>query len=274
MEIELRKLFIDCSDIDIVNQFGLETEEKHISELSHNDLINDQPYARIRRFNSSANRLVKSLQRVQGLGLLLREEKLIIEENGVVIDVLLEHRDACRDAYINFDVMIEKVKTLCRYYFFMDILKTDNFPHWWQALEQYKVLGAEKWNYISVFLSYCKQLYFDPIVQKVIQIRNDDLHFDSPFDLIEYDFKEGTLIPVIVKYVHSNQDLHNDLVHSINLLIHVISSLQCVIVNITVYDLYMHLQYLGLSHPRLYKVNERYKVERDKFNDQNNSEVD
>ncbi len=226
------------------------------------------------RFNSSANRLVKSLQRVQGLGLLLREEKLIIEENEAVIDVLLEHRDACRDAYINFDVMIEKVKTLCRYYLFMDILKTDNFPHWWQALEQYKVLGAEKWNYISVFFSYCKQLYFDPIVQKVIQIRNDDLHFDSPFDLIEYDFKEGTLIPVAIKYVNSNQDLHNDLVHSVNLLIPVISSLQSILENISIYDLYMQLEHKGLTHSRLYKVNERYKAERKNFNCQNNRAIE
>lgn len=170
--------------------------------------------------------------------------------------------------------MLDKVKVLCRYYFFMNVLKTDKYSHWYQALEQYKALDDIKWGYISDFLDCCKMLYSDSIVRKVMDIRNKDLHFDSPFDLMEYDYKEGTIIPVAIKYVYSNQDLHNDLVHSINLLIHVISSLQCVIENITVYDLYMHLQYLGLSHPRLYKVNERYKVERDKFNDQNNSEVD
>ena len=274
MEIELRKLFIDCSNIDVVNQFGLETEEKHISELSHNDLINDQPYARIMRFNSSAKRLVRSLQRVHGFGQLLSEEKNIIEENGIKVDVLFEHREACRDAYVNFDVMLDKVKVLCRYYFFMNVLKTDKYSHWYQALEQYKALDDKKWGYISGFLHCCKMLYSDSIVRKVMDIRNKDLHFDSPFDLIEYDYKEGTIIPVAIKYVYSNQDLHKDLVHSVNLLIPVISSLQSILENISVYDLYMQLEHKGLMHSRLYKVNERYKVERENFNYQNNREIE
>lgn len=274
MEIELEKLFIDCSNIDIMNHFALETEVKYLDEFSHNDLINDQPYARIMRFNSSAKRLVRSLQRVHGFGQLLREEKNIIEENDIIVDVLFEHREACRDAYVNFYVMLEKVKVLCRYYFFMNVLKTDKYTHWYQALEQYKTLGDKKWRYISVFLDCCKVLYNDSIVRKVMDIRNDDLHFDSPFDLMEYDYKEGTLITMPVKYVHSNQDLHNDLVHSVNLLIPVISSLQSVLENITVYDLFMQLEHRGLTHSRLYKVNERYKAERENFNCQSSSGIE
>ena len=40
--------------------------------------------------------------------------------------LIAEHRATCRDSAINIDIIVEKVKELCRYYFFMDRDKTDN----------------------------------------------------------------------------------------------------------------------------------------------------
>lgn len=261
-QIELRRLFLDPSKLD-KNFFGYETDPSKIKELEHNDLINDSLMEHVRRFNSTADYLLHSLQRVSVYGQLLSDGKQNAIQDGKLIDIPQEHRIACRDTSINIDIYIEAIKSFCRYYFFMNKNDTDDGKKWKKALLQYKRIGG--WNYIEAFLKQCETLLKSPDTIFLIQIRNDEVHNESPLQLINYTFTEDSLIPQPSGYVISNGSLHNTITKTGSLLVIVTQSLQNILEHIPPISIYKYLTPIDGQLKYITKMEERYKTERKYF---------
>ena len=104
-EVDLQNLLLDGSKLE-KSFYSYEADPQKIPEFEHNDLINDWLLEHIRRFNETAGYLLRSLQKVSAYGKLLSEEKRFVVQDGIPVDVLKEHRVACRDACINIDIYI------------------------------------------------------------------------------------------------------------------------------------------------------------------------
>ena len=242
--------------------FAFEIDPSKIEQFEHNDLINDWHIEHIRRFNATAEHLVRSLLQVQALGQLLAQGVLVGSAEGLPVNVQKEHRIACRDAFLNIDIYLEAVKAFCRYYFFMDPKLTDEGDKWYRAMRQYSSIDG--WSYIEAFLSQCKQIKEDEIITFLTQVRNDEVHNESPIELIKYAFGDN-LTPIPKEYVISNQDLHNYITHAVSLLVVLSQRLQDIIDHISPGHLYNYLKDQNGKLKFIIKMEDRYKRERDVF---------
>ena len=256
--VELSRLFLNA-DVLEHNFFFYETDPKKIASFDHNDAINDWLIEHVRRFNSSSAYLISSLNRMANFGQLLTDNASQNTDQAQLSVLMSEHRAACRDSAINIDVLVEKIKEFCRYYFFMDREKTDNAKSWIKALNQYNKI--KNWSYLEDFIKKCNRFYDNDDVKFITNIRNREVHNDSPIELIHYRFKEKELIPIPENYTISNQDLHNKITIVIQLLIELIQSLQNVLVNITPGSIWGYLEKNNLEN--IIKPEERYKKERE-----------
>lgn len=259
MSINIQDLILNTSKIER-NFFAYETESSQIPTFEHNDLINDWHIEHIRRFNASTMYLINSLTRMITFGKLLEEGHNIITENGIPIDLVAEHRIACRDTCINIDICIEKIKAFCRHYFFMNPAKTDNTGRWVAALKEYNKIDG--WDYIENFIVQCDIFNKNEHAKFIKDIRNAEIHNESPFELIHYHFEDASLQPIPESYVINNETLHNSIVETVSLLIKVISSLQVILENITPYSIYNYLKQQDNKSNKILEMNERYKYER------------
>lgn len=256
--VDITRLILNDSVLD--HSFCIyETDPSKVESFEHNDAINDWLIEHVRRFNSSSAYLISSLNRMSYFGQLLADNAKQ-NTNQTQLPVLLrEHRAACRDSAISIDILVEKTKELCRYYFFMDREKTDNTKSWVTALKQYNKI--KNWSYLEDFIKKCNRFYDNDDVKFITNIRNREVHNDSPIELIHYRFKEKELIPIPENYTISNQDLHNKITIVIQLLIELIQSLQNVLVNITPGSIWGYLEKNNLEN--IIKPEERYKKERE-----------
>ena len=267
--VEIQKLLLNTKKL---NQgfFAFEIDPSQIEQFEHNDLINDWHIEHIRRFNATAEYLARSLHKVHAFGMLLSKGVLISTENGILIDVQKEHRIACRDAFMNIDVYIEAVKAFCRYYFFMDPKQTDDGVKWYQAMLQYKALAG--WDYIERFLSQCDSVKNDKTIQFLTQVRNNEVHSESPIELIRYSFDKN-MTPIPQEYVISNQHLHNRITHAALMLVTLAQRLQDVIDHISPGSLYGFLKDKNGQLINIIRIEDRYKRERVVFSTFANDEM-
>ena len=255
--VDLSKLFLNA-DVLEHNFFFYETDPQKIETFDHNDAVNDWLIEHVRRFNSSSAYLVSSLNRMALLGQSL--EKSANPNSGQELSILMaEHRAACRNSAINIDILVEKIKELCRYYFFMDRDKTDNAKSWIKALAQYNRII--NWSCLEDFINLCKSFNDNDDVKFITNIRNREVHNDSPIELIHYRFERNEPIPTPESYIISNNDLHNKITVVIQMLIELIQSLQNVLVNISPLSIWRYLDKINLEN--IIKPEERYKKERD-----------
>ena len=256
--VNLAKLLLNDAVLDH-NYFIYENDPQKVESFEHNDAINDWLIEHVRRFNSSSAYLISSLNRMSYFGQLLADNAKQ-NTNQTQLPVLLrEHRAACRDSAINIDILVEKIKEFCRYYFFMDREKTDNAKSWIKALNQYNKI--KNWSYLEVFIKLCKSFIDNDDVKFITNIRNREVHNDSPIELIHYRFEGKEPIPTPESYIISNNDLHNKITLVIQLLIELIQSLQNVLVNITPGSIWGYLEKNNLEN--IIKPEERYKKERE-----------
>ena len=261
-EVDLQNLLLDGSKLE-KDFYSYEADPQKIPEFEHNDLINDWLIEHVRRFNETAGYLLRSLQKVSDYGKLLSEGKRVIVQHGISVDFLKEHRVACRDACINIDIYIEVIKSFCRYYFFMDKEATDDGKKWDQAMRQYQNIGG--WKSIESFLTQCQKLYQLPDTKFIIKIRNDEVHNESPLELIKYHFEGNVLQPHPDEYVISNETLHNKITNTVGELIATTQALQHVLETISPYSIYQYLQPQDGQLKHIIKMSERYKRERTYF---------
>ena len=264
MAVDFQHLILDTSKIK-KDYFAYETDPSLIATFEHNDLINDWHIERIRRFNASTMYLIHNLIRMATYGNLLAEGKYVITENGVPINLAVEHRMACRDACINIDICIEKIKSFCRYYFFMDPIATDDTKAWIKALKEYKAIDG--WPFIEHFISQCVVLHANKNTSYLTNVRNAEVHNESPFELVKYHFEGGSLQPIPDEFVVDSESLHNAIVEAVSLLIQVISSLQTLLENVSPHSIYRYLSPQDGQLKNILKMSERYKNERNRFNE-------
>lgn len=262
VEVDLQKLFLDGSKLEH-SYLVLEDDAQKIPGFEHNDLANDWLIEHIRRFNETAGYLLRSLQKVSVYGKILSEGKRLAIQDGIPIDVLKEHRFACRDACINIDIYIEVIKSFCRYYFFMDKAATDDGKKWDQAMRQYQQING--WKSIENFLNQCQKLYKLPDTKFIIKIRNDEVHNESPLALIKYHFEGEIPQPHPDEYVISNETLHNEIANTVQELIATTQSLQQVLERIPPHLVYRYLKPQDGQLKYIIKMSERYKKERTYF---------
>ena len=117
--VDITRLILNDSVLD--HSFCIyETDPSKVESFEHNDAINDWLIEHVRRFNSSTAYLISSLNRMACFGQLLVDSSKENMNQTQLSALSNEHRAACRDSAINIDILVEKIKELCRYYFFMD----------------------------------------------------------------------------------------------------------------------------------------------------------
>lgn len=260
--MDFSKLILDTSKLS-KDFFAYETDSTNINTLEHNDVINDWHIERIRRLNSTAEYLWLSLQRLNYFGERLSQLEGEVSQGEECAVLFKYHRAACREICINVDIYVESIKSFCRYYFFMDKMKTDDTRVWYKTFEQYK--GISGWPYINNFLSACLTMFKNSDTQFLIQIRNKEVHNESPLELMNYKFQENELLPVPTEYVISSEKLHNRIVNVMELLILVSSSLQEILNNISPAEIYRYLSNKDGRLENIIKMEDRYKREREYF---------
>lgn len=135
-QVDITRLILNDSVLD--HSFCIyETDPNKVESFEHNDAINDWLIEHVRRFNSSSAYLISSLNRMAYCGQLLSDNVKQNSDQSQLSALISEHRAACRDSAINIDILVEKIKELCRFYFFMDREKTDNTKSWVTVLKQY-----------------------------------------------------------------------------------------------------------------------------------------
>ena len=257
--LDINKLFLDDSKLDR-NFYGYDTESHLIEKFTHNDLINDYLIERVRRLNISANYLVVSLQRFQYNALCLTQKHDEFDEKDYYA-FLNNYRCSCRDVLINIDIFIENIKTFIRYYFFMDLDKTDDTKIWMKTLKNYDKIP--QWKYIQVFLDKCSLLYVHEDTKLLNNIRNKEVHSTSPIQLMKYKFLVGNLIPVPVEYIISNQELHDKILNVVELLLDVVAALQDLLNNISPKNILNYLSPQDGKLKNIIKMSNRYKKEKE-----------
>ena len=85
--------------------------------------------------------------------------------------------------------------------------------------------------------------------------------------MLKYHFKDDNLQPIPEEYVIDSESLHNAIVETVSLLIQVISSLQAILENITPHSIYLYLLLQDGRLKNILKMSERYKLERNRFNE-------
>ncbi len=256
--VDITRLILNDSVLD--HSFCIyETDPSKVESFEHNDAINDWLIEHVRRFNSSTAYLISSLNRMACFGQLLVDSSKENMNQTQLSALSNEHRAACRDSAINIDILVEKIKELCRYYFFMDREKTDNTKSWVTALKQYNKI--KNWSYLEDFLKLCKSFNDNEDVRFITNIRNREVHNDSPIELIHYRFEGKEPIPTPESYIISNNDLHNRITVVIKSLLELIQSLQNVLVHIPPTSIWEYLENNNLEN--IIKPEERYKKERE-----------
>ena len=117
------------------------------------------------------------------------------------------------------------------------------------------------WSYLEDFIKPCKSFNDNDDVKFITNIRNREVHNDSPIELIHYRFEGNEPIPTPENYTISTHDLHNKITVVIQLLIELIQSLQNVLVNISPLSIWRYLDKINLEN--IIKPEERYKKERE-----------
>ncbi|MBQ2774382.1 MAG: hypothetical protein IJF40_00645 [Clostridia bacterium] len=260
LHVELSKLILDTSKLN-PSYIAYETDSERIPSFTHSDLINDWHIEHIRRFNVTAEYLINSLQRVSIFGQMLTDGKTKEGHGNTTIDIIKEHRAACREACINIDIYIEKIKSFCRYYFFMDRKLTDDGKKWVETLMQYK--DIEGWSYIQSFLIKCQILWQDADTKFLIDVRNDEIHNESPLELMQYRFADDDLVPVIDTYVIPIDVIHNKITHTIETIVSITVALQDILNNISPFSVYSYLSPRNGHLKNIIKMEDRYKLERE-----------
>ena len=147
----------------------------------------------------------------------------------------------------------------------MNPVTTDDTKAWIKALKEYKAIDG--WPFIESFISHCVALHDNKYTAYLTNVRNAEVHNESPFELVKYHFEGGSLQPIPDEYVVNSEKLHNAIVETVSLLIQVISSLQTLLENITPHSIYRYLSTQDGQLKNILKMSERYKQERIRFNE-------
>lgn len=162
-------------------------------------VIHDNLRDKLRRVNNSVIYLGNAVNGLTNYYLLLKQETK--EEQKNIYQNL--YRQMCRNVCIELHVYFEKVKTLIRYYFDFK----GNVQNGLKTISH---------NYVEIknLLDVYTEIVNNPVFNKVMRIRNDEIHNESSIDDLEYDFSESTTngLEVIVKgFFISNDELYYDI---------------------------------------------------------------
>ncbi len=251
----LPDLFLNESLMDF-NYYLLENDPSKISSVSYNDAINDWLLEHVRRFNQTAIFLDRAVQQMRYWGEAINSAS----NEASSQQAYCEHRLSCRNVCFEIDVYVESYKAFLRYYLFMNRKETDNTKKWKIAIENYRTFAG--WNLLEDILNLCEEFYKDKTYKFIKEVRDQEEHNESPIELMNYNFQEGTLIPSPQGYVLGDQELHNALVDVINKLLELTRALQRMLENVTPVDVFRFLETLTEEEKKyLIKPSDRYKKE-------------
>lgn len=161
------------------NFYLFEDNNDEIDKFSHDNAINDHLFERIRRFNSSSEFLIESINRT----IMLNEQIKSNKDNRLEILLRKELRNIC----INLEIYINKIITFCKYYLFFDIDKTDDGKIFMDTLKQFFILNP----IFKKFHDLCSEAYQNSDLVYINDIRNKEIHNESPLDIHNYRFDDN-----------------------------------------------------------------------------------
>lgn len=203
--------------------FGLVLPDKYQKEIylfddtppSINDGLNGTFQEKIRRFNVSVGFLVNRIGIIETTAV---EEKPIVQscrDEPCNIDII--YRRMIRDVYMELFIYQEKLLNIVCNLFFVRICKTRE-----QNLRKLKKRSAY-FPQLMVFCEECRKLKDDERYQRVMAIRDDEIHNMSQLDSFIYDIhKEKDDVKIVNKgYKIKATTLREDYLYAMDKLLYI-----------------------------------------------------
>lgn len=168
-------LYIKLEKLDHALYF-YKKERDDIENFTHDDAINDWLIEKVRMFNSSTSYLFNSIMNMLNMWNYY---------NNVLMDeafLRMEIRNTC----INISIYVEKIKSLCRYYFFFDENATKYTDKFMKTLKQLNKLDPK----IIKFINVCYRINNDISYKWISNIRDSEIHNESIIDKHNYEIGE------------------------------------------------------------------------------------
>ena len=233
------------------------------NDFSPKDLVKEWHIEHIRRFNVSANYLYASLTRFM-LSASMRidiEDKDYNEQELQIINQ--EFRLDSRDLCINIAMYVDKVKSFCGHYFFINPDTTQNAKEWIKTMEHFIHMPNGKW--VDIFLSLARDFYNMESFKFVKNIRDDEIHNESVIELMDYDLvnKDGATQIVSLGYIVSENSLYGNILDTIEPLKELSKALNNMILRINPVHVYKYLEDKKWNLKGIINPDERYKKARE-----------
>ena len=197
----------------------------------------------IRRFNEAASYLCmdinkfeesfKDIKHLKEVGTTSFAEKISVNKC---------FRKSARDVCVGIEFYTEKMKALCRFYFYMDEEKTKNGEEWLKTIKQFEKSNNGK--YITRFLEVSKEYNSLKEYSLIKDMRNDETHNESIIELLEYKQKVDTSTPgdFDTDYLISDELIFRSIKNLIESLKTVVNALDDLLMNLSLGDVYNYIE--------------------------------
>ena len=209
--------------INITHDFGLYLSKKDTNGIhlfnsvppSIDDGLNGTFPEKVRRFNNSATVLVNSINNVENFGIDGKPLYLLCKDIPTEIDLL--YRQLIRNVYMELFIYQEKLLNIVCNLFFVKVSKR----------RQKNMTSLKKrmlfFPNLKTFCDECDKLKKDPRFEKVMSIRDDEIHNMSQIDRFIYDLEnvENGVSIVNKGYRIKAQTLRDDYIYTMEKLLNV-----------------------------------------------------
>lgn len=207
------------------NFYFYKNNKEEIEKFTHDDAINDWLIERIRRFNMSTFYLVNSIEKMIFFWSNFNNaDKSNIPNKDILDNFETNLRIELRNTCINISIYIDKIKSLCRYYFFLDEIKTEKGNVFIETLKQYKSINP----IINTFCKNCVNLQKNIKYDWIYNIRNSEIHNESFIDMHNFAFDpDPTSLKILDKgYKIGNEEILDNIQEVLNLILIIRNNLQ------------------------------------------------
>lgn len=209
--------------INITHDFGLYLSEKDTDAIhlfnsvppSIDDGLNGTFPEKVRRFNNSTVFLVDSINNAENFRIDGKPMYLLCQDTPTDIDIL--YRQLIRNVYMELFIYQEKLLNIACNLFFVKVTKSKKANM--TALKKRMHLFPN----LKTFCDECDCLKNDKRFEKVMTIRDDEIHNMSQIDRFVYDLKnvENGISIINKGYKIKAQVLRDDYIYAMEKLLHI-----------------------------------------------------
>ncbi len=225
--------------------FGLKLPEKYARDLhlfntsvpeTVDEGLNGCFQEKIRRFNNSVTHLIKSIEIIDSLVIDDVPIFTLCQDVECQIDVI--YRQMLRNVYMELFIYQEKLLNIVCNLFFVKVTKSRQ-----SNLDRLKkrIIYSEP---LKKFCNACNAFIKDAVCQKVMAIRDDEVHNMSQLDSFYYDLEKvkGGVRPIRKGYRLKVSELRDNYIYTMNKLLEVRNIVQEILDQSDFWEIYYALQ--------------------------------